>query len=290
MDQLNGRSLRKMRTSLVVRSDASEGGGGFRVFKVDENDELHLVFQGSIPLTILEAAGSSTAREAVVLAAAVKATPPQFLRGAVIEGVVDNKGLARRAVAGSRNTEVNEPLLDMFVHMHVHDAAWNGMWWAARQHIDVEDGLSRVMMVDSAKMMIDRGWFIPWLKSMKVPPNVDAFASPNDRVPGVATFATKDAEAGARHDGLRCRWREDDVLWAFPPLKVLSQAVKNWRLSRSRVAYFVIPAIRRESHVAAKIRLSAQECWEDVPVMNIPEGAEASWKFDVVLLRKEDLL
>jgi hypothetical protein len=245
-DKINGISLKNPLPTLLVRTDAGQDGGGITLWQVDAEGKVKFRERFHVSLSPDQMLLSSTEREAIVLSQGFrKAEEAKLLEGAVVEGVVDNQPLTQRFTNGSGKIAVQDALLLMAKTAIRCNAVWHGMWWARRYLMQSEDDISKEVQIE---LTIERKWFTENIMSLdrKSKPNIDLFASPENAV--LERFATMQVnncrtvlEGCVYLDGLRRPLKKRDVPWIFPPIPMITKAVKHWLNSWSMCAYLVLP-------------------------------------------------
>jgi hypothetical protein len=126
-DIMNGQSIISMLPSWVIRTDASQNGGGITIWSVDKHGVMTFVTSLFIFLDSEERQLSSTAREAIVLSRGILMLHLVQLEGKSVEGVVDNKGLVLRHFKGSVKADIQKCLTRIAQHIITCRATWRGM-------------------------------------------------------------------------------------------------------------------------------------------------------------------
>jgi hypothetical protein len=242
--KINGVSLVTSLPTLLIRTDASQDGGGITLWKVEKKGTVKFIERFFVGLEPDQMLLSSTEREAIVLSEGFsQAERAGHLKGAVVEGVVDNQPITDRFTNGSSTEAVQQALLSIAKVSLRNEAVWQGMWWARRYLMQSEDDISKERQIELA---IEGEWFLENIMGppQKTTPNIDLFASPSDRV--LNRFATMQVdpcgpECEVLLDGLRVTLLKKDVPWIFPPIPMITKALKHWLSSWSRSAFFVLP-------------------------------------------------
>lgn len=311
-DEVDGQSIEQPSATLLLASDASDTGGGGRVFRSDGRDPRQQLvssipeFEFAMPLTMADAQQSSTYRETLVHEKLLLSVPSELLRGATVESISDNRGFVHRHWMGSICPEVSEVLIRIVKHLRAHNATWAGARWLPREHLSVEDELSRRERVPTESLQVNIEWYDRFLRDRRARkcawPNVDAFATPenavtvrhsrfvsaNDGTPLRQDLSRTYVVAAPcemhRVDGATQNWAADEVVWMFPPIALITRAVENWRASRSRVAYICVPSVSLSHHWLRALReLAPPRVAQDVVVEGAPDDG---WKFCVYALLK----
>lgn len=289
---MNGQSLDKKLPNWIIRTDASQNGGGITIWSVDKDGSMKLVKKLFIFLSADERLTSSTARESTVFARGVSVLDEEMLRDKLVEGVVDNRGLVLRHYRGSSILDIQRNLYSIAVHLITCGAIWRGMWWARRCLMQAEDDISKEQFLDIA---ICTSWYKSMMEGQRSKPNVDVFASKSNAV--TQRYATIDPDESATseltyYDGMRYTYTSKDIAWIFPPVELLPRAFKRWKESRCLTAYFCIPL--RDSGEPQNSARSVTESpfverfWSDAPVIVSPREAanNGKWRHSVYCLRK----
>ena len=265
-ERINGQSLSYSGPTIVIKADASDTGAGGTIWKVvavrnrnkmesvlpEQEFDLEKLSEVTKDFDLWELGRSSAAREAYADLEMLRRLDPEVLRGARIVFVSDNKGLVQRFWKGSNKRDLNRPLLEIVKLMMNAGASWVGMRWLRRCHLQHEDDLSKQTSDASQKLQVGNRWFKKFARSAHPRPNVDAFA--DEETKKLDEFATMDLRVGAFHDGCATKWGSDHVLWAFPPLPLLTSAFQNWKKSDSPCAYFCVPGYPKNVALPASVR------------------------------------
>ena len=291
--ELDGQETQRPKTTLLIATDAADFGLGGTIYKKTVKG-LQVLCRFALPMSMEEAASSSTCREALAQLMAVRKLREEFpeeLRGAVIESFCDNLGFARRHAMGSTKFDLSTILLELVRELRKSEATWVAAYWLPRERMELYDGQSRERRVPTESLRIDQEWFEgTMMKGLKNGrqrvPNIDGFSTREDKV--LRRYVTAKPEQGAELDGARHRWLASDVPWLFPPIALIPKAVQNWSDSASAVAYICVPAVSLKHHwLRGMSTLRPVPRFKGVPVNGIPEDA-GHWSFDVYALVKRE--
>jgi len=214
--QLNGLSLERSLPSILIRTDASEDGGGITIWKINEAGRVAFGGRFRETLTGDQRLLSSTEREAIILNAGFEQAPSEgWLEHATVEGVIDNSAIAMRHARGSSKEIIQRALFNIAQITVKCKATWLGMWWARRYLMTTEDEISKELQ---SEIVIKASWFKKnSINNSSVQPSIDLFASPDNAV--VDRYASMQVESSTGEvylDGLRFRIRRSDIPLDLP--------------------------------------------------------------------------